>query len=360
MVIGLAVNPSPIPIYRPGRAADTSRAGFRSTYSMKISSEIKVALLVITALVMLYFGFNFLKGTNVFSSSRPYETVFSNVDGLTASSPVQINGLGVGRVKSIEILQNEGNKLLVTIELGKDILVGAGSTVGLADAGLLGGKLLHLTVRNSNRPLPPGSRLPSLIESGLAATLGRKAEPVLNSLDSLTKQLTLVVKQFDKTGLILNQTLRGASQTVGTLDATIGENRAGLRAVLANVNLLTQSLAKTERQLGPLLTKAGSFADSLNALQLSRTLAGVNKSVAMLQATIVDLNRGKGTVGKLLKDEAVYANINNSVVSLNKLLTDLRQNPKRYVSISVFGRKQTPAKDVQLDPPAVLPADSTR
>lgn len=327
---------------------------------MKISSEIKVALLAITALVMLYFGFSFLKGTNVFSSTQQFQTTFTNVDGMTSSNPVQINGLAVGRVKSIEILQDQGNKLLVTIEVGKDIIVGKGSSLILADAGLLGGKLLRLNVKNLNQPLPSGSQLPSSVEAGLAAQLSQKASPVLNSVDSLTRQLTLIVKQFDQTGVILNQTLRAANQTVGTLDATIGENRAGLRTVLGNVNQLTASLAQTEKQLGPLLTKAGSFADSLNALQLSRTLAGVNKSVAMLQATINDINKGKGSLGKLTKDEALYANMNSSVISLNKLLTDLRQNPKRYVNISVFGRKNTAAGPVVLDPPAVLPADSIR
>jgi phospholipid/cholesterol/gamma-HCH transport system substrate-binding protein len=327
---------------------------------MKISQEAKVGLLAVVTLAMLYFGFNFLKGTDILSSTQQYETVFANVDGLTPSNPVQINGLGVGRVKEIRILQAENNKLLVVLELGKELVVGRGSRVILADNGLLGGKLLRLDVRNIAQPLEPGSRLPSSVESGLVASLGQKATPVLNSVDSLTKQLTVVVKQFDQTGLILNQTLRAANQTVGTLDATVGENRAGLKTVLANVNLLTESLAKTEKQIAPLLTKAGSFADSLNALQLKQTMAGVNKSVAMLQATITDINRGKGSLGKLTKDEALYANLNGSVINLNKLLTDFRLNPKRYVHFSVFGRKNTATGEVVLDPPAVLPADSVR
>ncbi len=327
---------------------------------MKFSQEIKVGLLVITALSMLYFGFSFLKGTNIFSSTHQYQALFANVDGLKVSDPVQINGLSVGRIKSIDLLQTQNDKLLVTLEVDKEITVGQGSSVSLTDAGLLGGKLLKLNIKNINQPLASGSRLPSNVEAGLTAMLGQKTAPLLSSADSLVRHLTTVIKQFDQTGLLLNQTLRASKQTVGTLDLTINENRAGLQSVLGNVNKLTASLAETERELKPLLTKSGSLLDSLNALQLSRTLAGVNQSISLLQTTISDINKGKGSLGKLTKDEALYTNINSSVISLNKLLTDLRQNPKRYVSISVFGRKPTPATPVVLDPPAALPADSVR
>ncbi|GAB3548047.1 MlaD family protein [Spirosoma fluminis] len=313
---------------------------------MKVSQEVKVGLLAVITLLMFYFGFNFLKGSDFFSSSTRYQVVYDNIDGLTASNPVRINGLVVGRVKAIEILQNQDNKLLVTLDLDKKIIVTRGSRAVLADDGLLGGKVILLTIKPGAPQLEDGGMLVAAKESGLSALIREKTLPVLNNVDSLTYQLNRVVAQFDQTGVMLNQTLRSANQGVRTLDLTIEENRAGLKATLANVSRLSASLVETEQQLKPILAKADTFADSLQGLQLKQTLATVNKTVDNLQRILADVNSGKGSLGKLTSDEQLYQNVNATTASLEKLLTDLRENPKRYVHFSLFGRKDkaAPAK----------------
>ncbi|GAB3505718.1 MlaD family protein [Spirosoma knui] len=313
---------------------------------MKVSQEVKVGLLAVITLLMFYFGFNFLKGSDFFSSSTKYQVVYDNIDGLTASNPVRINGLAVGRVKTIEILQNQGNKLLVTLDLDKKIIVTRGSRAVLADDGLLGGKVILLTIKPGAPQLEDGGMLVAAKESGLSALIREKTLPVLNNVDSLTYQLNRVVAQFDQTGVMLNQTLRSANQGVRTLDLTIEENRAGLKATLANVSRLSASLVETEQQLKPILAKADTFADSLQGLQLKQTLATVNKTVDNLQRILADVNSGKGSLGKLTSDEQLYSNVNATTASLEKLLTDLRENPKRYVHFSLFGKKDktAPAK----------------
>ncbi len=313
---------------------------------MKVSQEVKVGLLAVVTLMMLYFGFNFLKGSDFFSSSNKYQVVYDNIDGLTASNPVRINGLSVGRVKQIEILQDQGNKLLVTLELKKGIRVTKGSRAVLADDGLLGGKLIRLGINMNAPDLENGGMLVAAKESGLSALIREKTLPVLNNVDSLTYQLNRVVAQFDQTGVVLNQTLRSANSGVKALDMTIEENRAGLRATLANVSRLSASLVETERQLKPILAKADTFTDSLQGLQLKQTLGSVNKTVDNLQRILADVNNGRGSLGKLTSDEALYRNVNATTASLEKLLTDLRENPKRYVHFSLFGKKDktAPAK----------------
>ena len=314
---------------------------------MKLSQEIRVGLLAIVAMVMFYFGFNFLKGSDFFSSNNQYEVLYGSVDGLTASNPVRINGLSVGRVKSIEILQDQGNKLRVVLEINKKISIPVNSTALLADDGLLGGKLINLKLNPNGAPLPGEGSLIGAKEAGLINSISDRATPVLNSVDSLMKNLNLVVASFSKTAAVLNQTLAGANQTLaganrvtGTLDVTVQENRAALQTTLANVGKLSTSLIETERQLKPILTKAGTFADSLNALQLRQTLATANATVANLQKILTDVNQGKGSLGKLTSDDALYSNVNATTVSLTKLLTDLRENPKRYVHFSLFSRKE--------------------
>ena len=310
---------------------------------MKVSQEVKVGLLAVGSLMMLYFGFNFLKGSDFFSSTHKYKVVYDNIDGLVASNPVTINGMAVGQVKSIEILQKQQNKLLVTLELKEGILVTKGSRAVLADDGLLGGKVVRLGIQQGAPQLEDDGMLVAAKETGLSALIREKTLPVLNNVDSLTYQLNRVVAQFDQTGIVLNQTLRSANAAVGTLGLTVAENRVGLRATLDNVNRLSNSLIETEKQLKPILAKADTFADSLQGLQLKQTLGSVNKTVDNLQKILSDINNGRGSLGKLTSDEALYGNVNKTTASLEKLLTDLRENPKRYVHFSLFGKKDKAA-----------------
>ncbi|GAB3709781.1 MlaD family protein [Spirosoma flavus] len=306
---------------------------------MKISQEVKVGLLAVVSLAMFYFGFRFLKGSDFFNTTNKYQVVYDNIDGLTVSNPIKINGLSVGRVKAIEILQDQGNKLRVTVEINQGIRITQGTKAFLSDDGLLGGKMIQLSINSSKPLLEDGGQLVSAKETGLSALIREKTLPVLNNVDSLTYQLNKVVAQFDQTGVMLNQTLRSANAGVKTLDLTIEENRAGLRATLANVSNLSKSLVETEKQLKPILAKADTFADSLQGLQLKQTLLTVNKTVDNLQRILLDVNQGKGSLGKLTSDEALYSNVNKTTASLEKLLTDLRENPKRYVHFSLFGKK---------------------
>lgn len=329
---------------------------------MKVSQEVKVGLLAVVSLAMFYFGFRFLKGSDFFNSTNKYRVIYDNIDGLVASNPVRINGLSVGRVKSIEILQDQGNKLLVTVELKKDIRVTQGTRAILVDDGLLGGKLIQLTVDPKRPALEDNGMLVAVKETGLSALIKEKTLPVLNNVDSLTYQLNRVVSQFDQTGVMLNQTLKSADAGVKTLDLTIAENRAGLKATLASVSHLAASLVETEKQLKPILAKADTFADSLQGLQLKQTLGTVNKTVEGLQRILTDVNNGRGSLGKLTSDEALYSNVNKTAASLEKLLTDLREHPKRYVQFSVFGKKEKPyvAPAASTTVTTVVPADSSK
>lgn len=325
---------------------------------MNLSKEAKVGLLAIVALTMLYFGFNFLKGSDIFSSSKKYVILYDNIDGLTVSNPVLLNGLSVGRVERIDIIQEKNNQLLVTVDVDKKIRVGRGSKAVLADGGLLGGKVIILQIQQRGPELTKGDTLIGLKEAGITALIREKTLPVLNNVDSLTHNLNTIVRQFDQTGVVLNRTLKSAEVATGTLELAVSENRANLREVLGNVSRLSASLIQTEKELKPILGKANTFADSLNALQLRQTLDNANRTVATLQRMLADINSGQGTLGKLKSDEALYRSINSTTQSLDLLLTDLRENPKRYVHFSLFGRKEK-KKDQPATPAATTPAASS-
>lgn len=317
---------------------------------MKLSKEVKVGLLAVVAGAILYFGFNFLKGSEILSDENEYYALYDNVDGLTVSNAVMLNGLSVGRVKDIRILQERNNQLLVTLSVGNDLKLPTTTVAALADGGLLGGKTINLLVTPGPALLNDRDTLRSMSEKGLQALIQERALPVLKTADSLMITLRYVVGRFDSTAYVVNRMLRTADATLGTVggtvrtvDATVQENRANLAEVMANANRLSASLVETERELKPLLGKANSVMDSLRVISLSQAVTRANATLASLQGTLADIQAGKGSAGKLLKDEAFYTNVNRTMVSLERLLTDLRQQPKRYVHFSLFGRKDKPA-----------------
>jgi phospholipid/cholesterol/gamma-HCH transport system substrate-binding protein len=320
---------------------------------MKFSNEAKVGILGTFTLGILYLGFNFLKGSDVFSTQNEYYAVYDNVDGLQPSNAITLNGLNVGIVKKIDILQDKGNQLKVTFTVKKDILLTDKSEALLADAGLLGGKKIILNIK-PGATLEEDSKMISGIQNGLMKTVGDKASPVLQNADSLILTLNKVVKQFDNTGAVLKLLIANANQTTGGVNAVLASNSKNLSAITgnaatltSNLNTLAGNLSITEKQIAPILanvntltSKTNTLADSVAALQLGRTVNELNQSVASLQLILKEVNAGKGTLGKLTKDQSLYSNLDSTAASLNNLLTDFKANPKRYVHFSLFGGKK--------------------
>lgn len=307
-----------------------------------MSKEIKVAILAVVSITIGYFGFSYLKGSDLFSSSNDYLVGYDHIDGLVVSNPVMLNGLSVGRVKQINIQQDKGNQLLVTLSINKEINLTDSTVAILADGGLLGGKVINLKI-GKGKPIGNGATLISAKEVGLSALLKERALPVLSNADSLVMSLNRVTAKFNDTGLILNQLLRNADvalgQTTRGINQTLADNQDNLKALTANLKVLTSDLVQTQRQLPQLLSKANTLADSLNALRLGETLNKAQQMVSSLQKMVASIEAGKGNLGKLTKDEALYNNLNRTMVSLDKLLYDFRQVPKRYVHFSLFGKK---------------------
>lgn len=306
------------------------------------------------AIVMLYLGFHVLKGSDVFSRTYKYYVIYDNIDGLTASNPVLLNGLNVGRVQGIKLMQDRQNKLLVTLDIQKGVALPQGTAAVLADGGLLGGKLIRLSMGTSSALLRDEDTLTARKEAGISALLQEKALPLVTHADSLVKNLDVVASGFRETGLILNQVLKNYDQTGSSLQGLLGDNRKNLLAITTNLNKLSASLIETEKGLKPLLAKTGTLADSLNALKLGETVQHANQTILELKQLLASVESGKGTAGKLIKDETLYNNLNKTMVSLNKLMTNFREQPKRYVHVSIFGKKDKGPAESPLDTTTVI------
>ena len=315
---------------------------------MTISKEVKVGTLALVSFVTLYLGFNFLKGKDFFSSQNNYVVIYENVEGLTSANQVSLSGMKVGQVKTVELLP--GNKVKVTLVIRKDLSLPIDTKAILSSDGLLGGKLIRLEYGKNSKFIENEGRIIAGRETGVSDLIKEKALPLLHNLDSLTLSLRVVSKSFEATGSTVNGLIKSTDKTLstlgGTLGTTINENRRSLAGVTANMKILSGNLIETEKSIKPLIGKFSSMADSLNALKISQAVATTQRSLEGLQRIMTGIERGQGSMGKLLKDDSLYSNINRSLADLDKLLIDFRLAPRRYVNVSIFGGKKA-------DPPTV-------
>lgn len=310
---------------------------------MTIRKEFKVGLLAVSAIFILYFGIEFLKGSDIFSSSRKYYVSFEEVDGLTASNPVMFNGFQVGLIRRIAILQDQKKPILVTLEIGKNITIGDSAYVTLSNNGLLGGKMIVLN------PGRPGTELKTdtlygEIEPGIASMLGDKAQPMVDNLNHLMKGMDAVVESFGNTGSKLNQTLEAVEKLTNNANGILDNTRKDIAETTENLKLLSQNLIQTEKSLEKILKKVDMVGDSLVKADIAGTIHSLHRTSDQLNKSIEGLNQGNGSLGKMMKNDSLYNNLNASSAALNALLVDFKANPKRYVHFSVFGSKEKKTK----------------
>jgi phospholipid/cholesterol/gamma-HCH transport system substrate-binding protein len=302
-----------------------------------ISKEVKVGLLALIAGTILYVGFNFLKGIDFFSPTKTYFAVYDNIDGLTVSNPVMLNGLAVGRVHSIKILQERNNSLLVTLEINDEIELGDSSQAILTSNGFLEGKMIVLKPKKRKNILNEKDTITAIKDKGFTDLLTSKATPVLNHLDSTIYSVNNVLNQIQAERK-LQMILFNLEQSTNSLNRMLADG-GKISNTIGNIERLSASLAETEKSLKPLIGKMSTLADSLSQVELAKTVENANRSITELKAILAGINQGQGTLGKLVKSDSLYTNMNKAVVDLDKLFIDMKARPKRYVQFSVFGKK---------------------
>ncbi|MEK6477693.1 MlaD family protein [Catalinimonas sp. 4WD22] len=306
---------------------------------MKISKEVKVGTLAVIAGAILYFGIRFLKGTEVLSTNDTYYVVYEDIDGLTSSNPVLINGLPVGYVDKIDLLQQRGNKLLVTLKLDEKVIIGSAATAILTTSDLLGGKAIILEPGDINKPLQEGDTLLAEKEVGIAELVQAKTLPIVDQLDSTITKLNFILSAFARDTSSVTNALENVEGITFEAESLISENRRNLGTIVTNLSILSETLTNEEKGIAPLMTKLNNLADSLNQIEIQSTVQKLDQTLANLQSITQKIQQKEGTMGKLVNDDSLYVSLNQTVADLDSLLVDLKENPKRYVRFSIFGGK---------------------
>lgn len=304
---------------------------------MKLTREIKAAILVIGSVLLFIWGYSFLKGRNLFDNTQKYYVVYDNVEGLVPSAAVTINGLHVGKVNSITIEPNSG-KLLVEILMTTSIEIPKSTTASIYEPSLIGAKAIALNLNFDEKEYAEnGDYLKGTVKLGLTDNIGNILSPLQIKVDSVLTSLNTTLSsvnnildtktQAELKGTIteLNKTMTNFTSVSKNVDGLLVENKSKLSSAITNLDKTTKSFA--------------NIASDLEKAELDKLVKELESTLTKVNGLLSDIEQGKGTMGKVFKDPSMYDNLSKASKDLDLLLEDVRLNPTRYINISVFGKK---------------------
>ena len=312
---------------------------------MKFTKEIKAGLIALLAIIGFVILFQFMKGKSLFTTDNIFYAKFDNVEGLSASNPVSINGLKVGQVDKIMPQTEADGKIhfVVKVTVDDDFEFSKRSTLEIFEPGLMSGKQMRINLAYGNPMAKDGDTLKGAFTLSLMNNISSQVGPVkdqlqvvLRRVDSLTTNANEILNDQNKAEIKallinLNKTVASFEGTSRQTNALLANSDPKILKVLDNANLATIS-AKSA------IDKYGKVAEQVDVKSLNNTIEKLSVTSDKLNSVISGVQNGEGSLGKLTKDEQLYNNLNTASDNLNKLIQDLKTNPKRYLNFSVFGK----------------------
>jgi len=313
---------------------------------LKVSNETKIGALTAVAITVLVLGYNFLRGNDIFSREQQFYAIYGHVDGLNISKPVLVNVFQSGRVSDMK-LQHSG-KTVVEFKINKDYPIPENSVARLMSTDLLGNKAIEFELGNSTINAENKDTLRSNVERSLAESVQpvqKKAETIIAKMDSLLTSVNTILnpsfqKNIDRSFKSIANTLETIEGTTKKVDGLVGSEGGRIGKIMSNFESISNNLRNNNDHITHIISNFDQMSNQVAKLNIQETLTNANKALNELQVAINKVNSGKGSVGLLLNDDKLYNNLNNAANNLDKLMQDLKANPKRYVSFSVFGGKK--------------------
>lgn len=317
---------------------------------MKISNETKVGAITVISVAVLILGFNFLKGKKLWSSDTMITGKYGNVQGLQNSNPVIINGLQVGTVYKITT-EKDMREILVDLNITKDIDIPKNS-IAIIKSNPLGTTSVEIKLGDAVENLKNKDIILTETSGGLFDNVLKKVDPVLyevrkavSSIDTLLGNFNSILDPKAKGNVAqvlanLNQVTASMVSSTASLNSLLNAQTGALAKSLNNVSSITSNFANNNEKINNVMSNLDKTTSKFATLNLNKTLDTLDRAVNELKGIISKFDNNNGTIGKLLNDPTMYKNLASSGNKLNLLLDDIRINPKRYISISVFGKKQ--------------------
>tara|TARA_Y100001968_G_C19412308_1_gene747002 strand:- start:43 stop:933 length:891 start_codon:yes stop_codon:yes gene_type:complete len=287
------------------------------------SKELFIGLFACIMLVVLYSGVNFLKGENIFSNKRFFYAVYDNVNGLTISRPVTVNGFKVGQVSAIDFNSVKDANLIVQVAIEEDIFFSTNAILEIYDSDILGAKSLELKMIDGNQIAVSGDTLSGSIASGLTSEVSEQFGSVKVGLDQL-------IISFDKV-------LKEVKDLSNTANRILLRNEERLSHTIESIELISSTIQDQTNNINNTISNISAFSDSLNSIDI---VTFSNHMIAIsnhMESILNTLDSGDGSVQKLLNEDAIYDELSNTIKSMDNLLNDIQNNPKKYINFSLWG-----------------------
>ena len=313
---------------------------------MKINNETKVGVLAAVAIAILILGYNFLRGNDVFSSENEFYAVYNNVDGLVPSNPVLVNGFQVGRVSKLSLQPN--GQIIAEFKVSPEYEIPKSTVAKLESTSLLGGKAIVFELGEGNVYAESGDTLNAGSSKNLmeqVQPVQKKAEMIIARMDSLLTSLNNTISpefqgNFQRSFASIARSMETLEGTTVKFDNLVGTQSNKIAAILSNFESISANLKNNNQKITSIMTNIDQVTDEVARANFAETIQNANKAMTDLQATVNKINTGQGSLGLLINDDKMYTNLNNAAENLDKLMIDLKANPKRYVHFSVFGGKK--------------------
>lgn len=310
---------------------------------LKFNREFKIGLFGILMLVVLYWGINFLKGTDIFSSTTRYYAVYEQVNGLEKSADIVIKGYKVGKVTAMSYDPRESENVILELAVKSKYLIPDNSTARVFSTGIMSGKSIEIELGNSPKHLLEGDTLFSLASKDFMDVAGSELEFLKQRINDVTLKLGATFDNFNKiltdNSKNINTSLTNIASITTNVDNIVNDEQGSLKEMLRNFNKLSASLKAKTVQIDNIVNNVERFTDSLSASQIPTLVAEMTNTLQALNTTIGHINSGQGTVGKFILDDSLYDSLVVTSSNLSALLDDLQRNPKRYINVTIFGKK---------------------
>jgi phospholipid/cholesterol/gamma-HCH transport system substrate-binding protein len=315
---------------------------------MRLSSELKIGIIVTAAIAATIWGLNFLKGRNILQRFDIYYGVFDNIGGLEKNSKIFISGYRVGQVGNIIFNTDGSNSLIVILGIERDYKLTKPATAILYDADFMGTKAIQIKLGDSDSMHEPGDTLLTRVRAGLTAQLEEQLAPVkvkaVDLMETVDSLMSAMVYVFDRESAdLLRSSIRKLENSADGMEDMLAVD-GKLTMLISHLESITLNLRKHNEKLAAAMRNIEAITDSIARSDLKETINNTNRTLEQTHQIMEKINRGEGTLGMLVNNDTLYENLASLSAELDSLLRDLQENPKKYVSVSVFGKSDKKKK----------------
>lgn len=308
---------------------------------IKLRKEARIGIFTVAMIFILYWGINFIKGTDLFRGTNTYYALYDQVGGLQISSQVVIQGYKVGVIRSMNFDPQESGRIAVELGIKSKFKIPVNSKARVFSDGLMGGKAIEIVLGDSGQYLNSGDTLYSELDKDILELAGsefeyikQKANVIINELTATLKNVNALLEQNTDN---VTTTMDNLARMSGTLSNVLSAESEQLKSIIDNMNALSHTLKESGPKVDRIMANMESFTDSLRTSDISNAVDELTATLSQLNTALGTINDGKGTAGKMLTDEQLYDSLAEAASNLSLLLEDLKANPGRYVHFSLFG-----------------------